>query len=205
MKPHTGIDTFEAAMPAPEWEWNHNPDNTKWSAGGQLTLQTATMTNDLYRARNTLARRILGPSSTATIVLDYSGMRDGDRAGLALFRDRSAWVGIKRAGGSARVAMVNNINMDTSWNTTSTGNEVACACVSGGRVWLHLSVDIRPGVNRQTLLLQHRRKPVHVAWQPFTMTNDWQFFMGYRFAIFNFATQALGGSVTVDSFSLTTP
>ena len=90
MKPHTGTDTFEAVALAPEWEWNHNPDNTKWSARGQLTLQTATVTNDLYRARNTLTRRILGPSSTATIVLDYSGMRDGDQAGLALFRDRSA-------------------------------------------------------------------------------------------------------------------
>jgi hypothetical protein len=37
------------------------------------------------------------------------------------------------------------------------------------------------------------------------MTNAWQFFMGYRFAIFNYATQALGGSVGVSSFSLEAP
>ncbi len=29
--------------------------------------------------------------------------------------------------------------------------------------------------------------------------------MGYRFGIFNYATQALGGAVTVRSFDLTTP
>jgi len=29
--------------------------------------------------------------------------------------------------------------------------------------------------------------------------------MGYRFALFNHATQALGGAVTVRRFSLTTP
>jgi hypothetical protein len=29
--------------------------------------------------------------------------------------------------------------------------------------------------------------------------------MGYRFGIFNYATQALGGAVTVERFDLTTP
>src|SRR5688572_14978661 len=29
----------------------------------------------------------------------------------------------------------------------------------------------------------------------FTMNKDWHFFMGYRFAIFNYATASLGGSV----------
>jgi hypothetical protein len=31
----------------------------------------------------------------------------------------------------------------------------------------------------------------------------WQFFMGHRFGIFNYATQALGGTVTVRRFDLT--
>ena len=36
------------------------------------------------------------------------------------------------------------------------------------------------------------------------MDNSWQFFMGYRYAIFNYATQALGGSVKVSSFEVST-
>ena len=39
----------------------------------------------------------------------------------------------------------------------------------------------------------------------FVLNNQWEFFMGYRFGIFNYATQALGGAVTVRSFDLTTP
>ena len=39
----------------------------------------------------------------------------------------------------------------------------------------------------------------------FTLGNAWQFFMGYRFAVFNYATQSLGGAVTVKRFDLTTP
>jgi hypothetical protein len=39
----------------------------------------------------------------------------------------------------------------------------------------------------------------------FTLNNQWRFFTGYRFGIFNYATQALGDAVTVRRFDLTTP
>ncbi len=49
----------------------------------------------------------------------------------------------------------------------------------------------------------------HARWSspgtPYTMGNAWQFFMGHRFGLFNYATTALGGSVTVESFTLATP
>jgi hypothetical protein len=38
-----------------------------------------------------------------------------------------------------------------------------------------------------------------------TLNNSWELFMGYWFAIFNFATQDLGGSATVEFFELTSP
>ncbi|WP_242515728.1 hypothetical protein [Sorangium cellulosum] len=42
-----------------------------------MRLRTATVTTDPCAARSTLTRRIVGPSSTATIELDHSAMRDG--------------------------------------------------------------------------------------------------------------------------------
>jgi hypothetical protein len=33
------------------------------------------------------------------------------------------------------------------------------------------------------------------------MNSDWQFFMGYRYGIFEYATKALGGSVRIVSFT----
>jgi beta-xylosidase len=206
VKPPTGTDTFTGPALGPEWEWNHNPDNTKWSANNGLTLQTATVTNDLYSARNTLTHRILGPTSTATVQLDYSGMHDGDRAGLAMLRASSAWIGVKRDNGATRLVMTNNITMDGNWNTTSTGTEAASANISGGKIWLRVNADIHPGAGRQAHFSYSTDGTNFTPLGPgFVMDNSWQFFMGYRFALFNYATQALGGSVKVSSFDLATP
>lgn len=194
------------ALINPRWEWNHNPDNTKWSVDNGLTLRTATVTDDLYWARNTLTHRIQGPTSTATVQLDHSTRRDGDRAGLALLRDSSAWIGVKRDGAGTRVSMVNGPAMDGNWNTTGTGTEVASAPVSGGRIWLRASADIRPGTPRPGTFSYSTDGTHFTRLGPaFSMGNDWRFFMGYRFALFNHATQALGGAVRVQRFELSTP
>ncbi|RKN44847.1 glycoside hydrolase 43 family protein [Streptomyces hoynatensis] len=204
VEPMTGADTFPGPGLAPKWEWNHNPDNSKWSANNGLTLQTATVTYDLYAARNTLTHRIQGPTSTATIQLDYSGMRDGDRSGLALLRDASAWIGIKRDNGATRVVRIDGITMDTNWNTSNTGYEVAGASVSGGRIWLRATADIRPGNGRQVTFSYSTDGTRFTTLSPaFTLKNDWRFFMGYRFGIFNYATLGLGGAVRVERFELT--
>ncbi|MGC4807435.1 family 43 glycosylhydrolase [Micromonospora sp. DT233] len=207
VKPLTGTDTFTGTTLGPQYEWNHNPDNSRWSVNDGLRLQTATVTNDLYRARNTLTHRIQGPTSTGTIELDYSTMRDGDRAGLAMLRDTSAWIGVKRDNGTTRVVMTNGLTMGSdNWNTTGTGTEIASAAVSGGRIWLRANADIRPGSGRQARFSYSTDGVNFVSLgNALTLNNAWQFFMGYRFGIFNYATQALGGSATVRQFSLTTP
>ncbi|MEH0580989.1 glycoside hydrolase family 43 protein [Streptomyces sp. B21-108] len=204
--PLIGVDTFDGTTLKPRWEWNHNPDNTKWSVDNGLTLRTATVTDDLYWARNTLTHRVQGPTSTATVQLDHSAMRDGDRAGLALLRDSSAWIGVKRDGGATRVVMVNGLTMDSNWNTTGTGTEAASATVPGGRVWLRATADIRPGAARPGAFSYSTDGTAFTRLGPaFSMGNDWRFFMGYRFALFNHATQALGGAVRVTRFELSVP
>jgi beta-xylosidase len=202
----TGTDRFEGASLSPEWEWNHNPDNDKWSLHGGLNLETATLTSDLYSARNTLTHRILGPTSTATILVDSSRMKDGDRAGLALLRDNSAWVGIKRESGGFKVAMESELTMGRHWITASTGTEVASVPVSGGKIWLRVSADIRPAGDRTaTFAYSTDGTAFNPIGTPFVMGRDWRFFMGYRYGIFNYATQSLGGLVNVSSFTMTSP
>ncbi|MZF90314.1 glycoside hydrolase 43 family protein [Streptomyces sp. SID5643] len=204
--PLTGADTFDGTVLKPRWEWNHNPDNGRWSVNNGLTLRTATVTNDLYWARNTLTHRIQGPTSTATVQLDHSAMRDGDRAGLALLRNSSAWIGLKRDGSATRVVMVDGLTMDGNWNTTGTGIERASANVPGDRLWLRANADIRPGASRPGTFSYSTDGVTFTRLGPaFTMGNDWRFFMGYRFALFNHATKALGGSVRVTRFELSTP
>jgi beta-xylosidase len=204
--PRTGIDRFVGEKLSHEWEWNHNPDNSKWALEDGLKLTTATVTTDLYEARNTLTHRILGPTSTATIELDVASMKDGDRAGLALLRQSSAWIGVEKSGTSTTLVMTNGIAMDGSWNTTSTGSEAASAPLSGNKVWLRVAADIRPGANSKGKFSYSTDGVTFTPLGPdFTMNNQWQFFMGYRYAIFNYATASTGGSVTVRSFEVAAP
>ncbi|ESK91726.1 xylosidase glycosyl [Moniliophthora roreri MCA 2997] len=199
--PLTGIDKFTEI--GPQWEWNHNPDNEHWSIDSGLVLQTATVTDDLYAARNTITHRILGPKSSGTILLDLTKMADGDRAGISMLRDVSAWIGVKRTGGTKKIVMVNGMTMNTNWATTSTGNEVATASLDGNQIWLRATADIQPGgSNSATFSYSTNGNTFTNLGNTLKMNTDWRFFMGYRFGIFNFATSALGGSVTVKSFEL---
>ena len=206
LRPATGVEAFEGTALGQEWEWNHNPDNSKWSLEHGLSLKTATITNDLYMARNTLTHRILGPKSTATIALDYSRMKEGDHAGLALLRNSSSWIGIERTDRSFKVAMKSGLTMDRTWKTTAVGTELASVPVTGGRIWLRVSADVRPGPGRTATYSYSTDGENFIALgTPFVLNSDWMFFMGYRYAIFNYATQSLGGEVRVSSFNLTAP
>lgn len=206
LKPRTGLETFAGPKLGHEWEWNHNPDNTKWSFAGGLRLQTATVTNDLYKARNTLTRRIVGPQSSATIELDVGGMKSGDVAGLALLRHFSAYIAVRKSGTSSQVVMVQGLAMDNKWNTTRTGTEAASAPLTKGKIWLKVAADVRPGSGRQGRFSYSTDGKTYMPLgAAYAMNNSWEFFMGYRYAIFNFATVAGGGSVTVKSFNLSTP
>ncbi|MCU7730126.1 family 43 glycosylhydrolase [Actinoplanes sp. KI2] len=204
LAPMTGTDDFTGSALGPAYEWNHNPDASKFTVGNGLRLSTATVTGDLYDARNTLTRRIQGPASTATIQLDYSGMANGDRAGLAMLRDQSAWIGIRKDNGTTRVSMTSGLTMSTNgWTTTGTGAEQAGATVSGGKIWLRVSANIQPGSNRTATFSYSTNGSSFTPLGPaFTLNSDWQFFMGYRFGVFNYATSALGGYVTVNQFAV---
>jgi beta-xylosidase len=206
----TGLDSFTGSALGPEWEWNHNPDTSKFSllgGSGGLSLKAATVTSDLFNARNTLTRRIIGPKSSATFRMDLSKLADGDRAGAVLFRDVAAYIGVHKSGSTAQIVMANNLNLGTNWVTTSTGSVAATgpALASGATdVWFRIQADITPafGTNtaRQTTFWYSTDGSKFTQLGGgFSMSNAWEFFTGYRFGVFNFATKALGGSAVVKS------
>jgi hypothetical protein len=96
--------------------------------------------------------------------------------------------------------------MDDKWNTVSTGKEIASAALPASKVWLRATGDFTPGSGHQAYFSYSTDgKNFQRLGNGLVMTSEWQFFMAYRFAIFNYATQALGGSVRVESFELATP
>jgi beta-xylosidase len=213
-------DSFDGDALNPQWEWNHNPDNEAWSLGADgLVLNTATVTDDLYHARNTLTHRILGPHSTGTFRLNLGGMADGDVAGVAVLRDSSAWIGVRKQGDSLSLEAVHGLEMaegNGGWDTTSTGSTVATAdgvdlsgVASGDAdLWLRIDADVTPsfgsGSNNNPALLQYSLDGESFTdlGSAYALHNRWEFFMAFRYAVFNHATTSLGGSVVVKEFDM---
>ncbi|KAL2189186.1 glycoside hydrolase family 43 protein [Thermothelomyces heterothallicus CBS 203.75] len=210
------LDEFRGGRLSHHWEWNHNPDPARFAlAGGGdeggLVLQAATVTEDLFAARNTLTRRIRGPKSSGTFRLDVSGMRDGDRAGAVLFRDTAAYIGVWKQGDEATIVVVDGLELAlSSWTTISTGKvaETGPTLSSTQDVWLRIEADITPAFGTNTARTTTFSYSVDggktfVRLGPaFSMSNTWQYFTGYRFGVFNFATKELGGEVKVKSFQM---
>ena len=212
------VDEFEGRELSHHWEWNHNPDAGKWALlggeeGGEggLVLKTASVTADLFAARNTLTKRIAGPKSRGTFRLDVSKMRDGDRAGAVLFRDRAAYIGVWKQGTEAKILFVSGLNLtEGTWKTASTGTVAATGPTvgDGQDVWLRIEADITPAFGTSTerttafsYSLDGGKTFARLG-QPFAMSNSWRYFSGYRFGVFNFGTKALGGEVKVKNFQM---
>lgn len=202
----TGTDTFVGAALGPHWEWNHNPDETKYAVGDDgLTLSTATVTDDLYAARNTLTHRTYGEFPNGTVEVDFSGMADGDTFGLAAFRDRTAFIGVLRDGDTYRLRTVHNLTQDEeTWETVDAGAVETEAEIFDTRIWLRASLDARAsGTREATFSYSFDGEEFTQFGGAYEMWTNWAYFMGYRFGIFNFATKELGGSIRVLSFTNT--
>jgi len=199
-----GKINFSGSNLPTRFEWNHNPDNDKWSVGAGLKLHTATVTDDFFVARNTLTHRIVGPEANATVELDYSAMKDGDYAGLASMRYDAGWIGVVRKGCQTTVQMVDYIEMekvDSEWQTAKLGETIASAPVVGGKIWLRCHVTTK-SPNISTFMYSTDGETFVELGQVHETIDVIQWFTGTRHGIFNFATKELGGSVLVNSFEI---
>ncbi|PYY22714.1 MAG: xylan 1,4-beta-xylosidase [Acidobacteria bacterium] len=87
MQPQTS-DEFDAPTLGPQWEWNHNPDDARWSLSqrhGFLRLVPGAASGFL-RARNTLTQQMQSESLEFTVRMDVSHMQIGVRAGVAMLQ-----------------------------------------------------------------------------------------------------------------------
>lgn len=84
-------DEFNNAKFSPQWEWNYQPRNDKWSLTekkGFLRLYACKplQENNLLKAANTLTQRSIRTNTNKVVVkLDISQMADGQKAGLSHF------------------------------------------------------------------------------------------------------------------------
>lgn len=93
-----GSDNFNAETLNLQWQFNHNPVHTHWNLQnrkGWLQLR-AMKAEKLRDARNMLTQKCMGYLSTATVLLDFSKLVNGQRTGLACIGSLYNGIGVCR-------------------------------------------------------------------------------------------------------------
>lgn len=180
-----------------QWQWNHNPDNSGWSLinrPGYLRLTTKRIAANFEVARNSLTQRSFGPQSSARIALETTAMKDGDYAGLGALQSRYGYVGVTKTNGNKSIVMV-----DT---TTGTPQEITRIGLYQDRVYFRIDMDFRNQTDQAKFYYSLDGNNWTSIGSTLRMTYDLKHFMGYRFALFNYATQSTGGYVDVDYYRI---
>lgn len=187
----------------PQWQWNHNPDNRFWSLTqrrGWLRLTTGQMATSIRDARNTLTQRTFGPTCSATVLMDATHMKNGDRAGLASFQNQYGYVGVEMDGGKKCIVMRRAMKKGDAQ-----GSIIASVPMTKKKVYLRVDCDFTPvskGHGRDIARFYYSldNKTWHQLGDELHMAFDWPDFCGQRFALFNYATRTLGGYADFDYF-----
>lgn len=172
-----------------QWQWNHNPDHTRWSLTdrkGYLRLATGALTDNIHQARNTLTQRAIGPQSSGWISLDTSHMMDGDYAGIAAFQQEYGFVGVTQQAGEQFIVMVED------------GNEIAREPLEHPSLYAKIDFDFTS--DQATFFYSLNGTDWITIGKKLEMKYTIPHFTGYRFALFNYATEQPGGYVDIDFF-----
>ena len=180
------------------WQWNHNPDNNNWSLTqrpGYLRLTTSRVDTSIMLARNTLTQRTFGPVCSGVTVVDVSGMKDGDCAGLMLLQKKYGWVGVKVMDGVKSIVMVNA--------GSESPVELGCLALNQNSVYLKADCDFRNRSDKGYFYYSLDGKSWKQIGTALQMSYTIPHFMGYRFGLFNYSTRHAGGHADFDFFKIT--
>lgn len=182
-----------------EWQWNHNPDNRLWSLTereGYLRLKTGLFCNTITEARNTLSQRTFGPQCSAYIKMDVSNMKNGDVAGFSAFAERYGFVAVKVEQDKKYLVMAKYDDNDS----VEEEFEIERVELAENEVYLRIDCDFVNSTDKAYFYYSLDGENWIRIGDTLQMNYYGLHFMGYRFAIFNYATKQMGGYVDVDFF-----
>ena len=195
-------DEFDAKKLALVWQWNHKPLDGCWSLTerpGWLRLTTGQLATGLPDARNTLTQRTFGPQCTSTVLLDASGLKPGDFAGLSAFQSNRADIGLRRTdAGLELYALQETPQRNPDRTMGRVQKELFCAPAESETIQLRVRYDF----NEDLAWLGY-------SWdgsdwteleEPLRMRFSLDYFTGYRSALYCYSTQTLGGHADFDWF-----
>jgi len=216
-EPKTGIvksDDFENSKLGLHWQWNHNPIDNAWSLTerpGFLRLKTSRVVPNIYLAPNSLTQRMMGPTSSASVCIDLSHLKDGDCAGFAAFNSDSGLLTVKKKGKRLVLEMSEQKVELTEREKAVTAVEekvIESVDLKQNKIWLRIDADFRPSTDNRfggkdlaTFYYSLDGKQWAKIGSDYKLTFDWRrFFMGSKFTLFCYATKKAGGYADFDYF-----
>ena len=212
-KPKNNIvesDEFSDKKLKIQWQWNHNPVNEAWSLSdrkGFMRLKTSRIVDNIYAAPNTLTQRMEGPKSSAVVALDLKGMKDGDITGFSAFNGDSGILSVIKEGNQKFLTFsTNEVSLDSKTKAILDvkKEEKKRVEIKSDKIFLRIEADFNLGKDLADFSYSTDQKNWTEMAKDYKMIFDYRrFFMGSKFAIFNYATKSTGGFVDVDFFRIT--
>lgn len=220
-------DEFDGEKLDLVWQFNHNPDPAHWSVTerpGFFRITTSRIDSDMLRAKNTLTQRTFGPVCEGVTKLDYSSLKQGDVAGLALFQALYGFIGVEITERGAEVVLWQN---NVGERDRQSPNQIYAAKRKGNAarrrysillpetdrkcIYLRAVCDFTPWKNPSYTGIPASEDACRFFWSldgnkweamgeamylPYTIGH----FTGYRFALFAYSTKEAGGKADFDYF-----
>ncbi|UJP65079.1 family 43 glycosylhydrolase [Mongoliitalea daihaiensis] len=195
-------DNFKRAANEPDlplvWQWNHTPVDKLWSIDreqGLITFQTDRIDESWLSARNSLTQRTFGPTSAAEVTLHVDQLKEGDVSGLGLLQKHYGWIGIKIKDGQ-KVLQLELIEDEQP--VIYSGKTI-----TSDRVRLKAYGDFQDRKDLASFFYSEDDGKTWTQLGPqLKMSYTLPHFMGYRFALFYYATSDPGGQVDFSDFNI---
>ncbi len=127
-------------------------------------------------------------------------MRDGDVAGLAVFQDPYAYVGIKREDGRNYIVMANNGRTIDSLVVDGSMIYLRASAIHGSGAAQYYDRNVAPGTGDASFWYSLDNRSFVKIGNVLHMRFNLRVFTGNKFCLFNYAAKSLGGYVHFDWF-----
>ena len=218
IKPNTGYtqeptpafvhdDNFADGKMNPLWQWNHAPDDTKWSLTekpGVLRLHSLPASS-LWTARNSLCQRPPGPESIMTVGLDTTGMAAGDNAGLALLTTPYAGLSVVKTADGTTLQMFQGSGGGGRRGVAAPAIPPVLGSTNlPGHVWLRVACNF--DTDEAVFSWSADGSQFAPLGEPFRMTFQLTTFQGVRPTLFHYNTSGQpGGYADFDHYTVDQP
>lgn len=187
------------------WQWNHLPDNRLWSVTkkpGTLQLLSGSLSENFEQAVNTLTQRLMGPACEVFVTVDYSGIKEGDYAGLGVLQGCYGLLAVTKAEGQYYLVMLaKESEPDTKKGEHHKEQEYSRVPIEGTRISLKLTANFHNMTDEAKFYFWNNEE-----WKKLGITHKLFFrldhFVGCRAGLFYYSTKETGGKVEFTDFNI---